>query len=348
MRQRSCLLLIGVLLFAVVLPAKSAVALLYHRFGDDRYPSTNTRLEQFENHLEYLERNDYRVWTLGRIVKTIREDGTLPDKVVAITVDDAYLSVYREAWPRMEARGWPFTVFVNTDSVGEEPGAYMSWDQIREMAAGGVEFANHSATHGHLVRRQPGESEADWRRRVRKDISEAGNVLDRQLDQSVPPLFAYPYGEYDTALAGIVRDMGLVGIGQHSGAIGETSDLRALPRFPMGEAYAGMEAFPRKVSSRPMGVRSVEPWDPTAAARTNPPRMVVTLAPEFAGLAGLACYVSGERVAPDWLDEDKMRFAVKAPVPLSPGRSRYNCTAPAGEGRYHWYSHLWIRPGGAD
>lgn len=183
---------------------------------------------------------------------------------------------------------------------------------------------------------------------MRDDIARAAGVLERRLEQPVPPLFAYPYGEYNAALADIVRDMGLVGIGQHSGAIGESSDLCALPRFPMGEAYAGMESFPRKVSSRPLGVVSVEPWDPTAAARTNPPRMVVTLAPAFAGVSGLACYIAGDRVEPEWLDEERKRFAVRAPSPLPAGRSRYNCTAPAGEGRYYWYSHLWLRPGGAD
>ena len=43
----------------------SAVVFMYHRFGDDRYPSTNIHLKQFEQHLEYIQKNDlYSLATL--------------------------------------------------------------------------------------------------------------------------------------------------------------------------------------------------------------------------------------------------------------------------------------------
>ena len=62
-------------------------------------------------------------------------------------------------------------------------------------------------------------------------------------------LFAYPYGEYSNAAAEAVRQLGFVAFGQQSGAISLQSDLRALPRYPMSEKYAGLTQFINKVSS---------------------------------------------------------------------------------------------------
>ncbi len=56
-----------------------AVVLMYHRFGEDRYPSTSVRVEQFEAHLEYLEDAGYTVVPLGDVVAAIRGETELPD-----------------------------------------------------------------------------------------------------------------------------------------------------------------------------------------------------------------------------------------------------------------------------
>lgn len=39
------------------------VGIVYHRFGDKRYPSTNTSLENFEKHLSYLQSNGFTSYT---------------------------------------------------------------------------------------------------------------------------------------------------------------------------------------------------------------------------------------------------------------------------------------------
>ena len=66
------------------------------------------------------------------------ENGTpLPDRAVAITIDDGYLSVYEQAWPRLRDAGIPFTLFLSTDSIDAEYKSFMRWDHVREMVAGG-------------------------------------------------------------------------------------------------------------------------------------------------------------------------------------------------------------------
>src|SRR3546814_1721278 len=90
---------------------------MYHRFGEDDRPSTSIRLSQFEAHIAELTSGRYRVMALPEIVARLRAGQPLPQRAVAITIDDAALSVYREAWPRLKAAGLPFTLFVSTEPL---------------------------------------------------------------------------------------------------------------------------------------------------------------------------------------------------------------------------------------
>jgi len=339
-------LLSGSLLFVVMAHCQAAnqnaVVFMYHHFGEADLPTTNVTLDQFEQHLNLLEHDHYQVWALEKIVDYIRNDQPLPDKTVAITVDDAYRSVYTQAYPRLLAKGWPFTVFVSSDAVDQKLPAYMSWDQMREMRQHGVTFANHSASHDFLIRKRTGESLQGWRQRVIDDIQHAQARIEKELGEGAE-LFAYPYGEYNEALANIIKELGYTGFGQQSGAIGPYSDMRILPRYPMAEAFADIAQFRTKAASLALPVTDVKPWDPELVKDLQP-RMEVTLAASDARLDQLACYLSNQgHIEIIWLDKDR-RFAVRADRPLSVGRSRYNCTAPSAQsGRYYWFSHLWIR-----
>jgi poly-beta-1,6-N-acetyl-D-glucosamine N-deacetylase len=327
--------------------AADAVAFMYHRFGESAYPSTNVRLEQFDAHLDHLAQAGYTVRPLEWIVARLNAGEALPDRTIAITIDDAYLSIYTEAWPRLRARGWPFTVFIATDPVDQGLPAHMSWDQVRELHEQGVTFANHSATHDHLVRRRPDENHADWRARVRADIERAQRRLIGELG-SAPMLFAYPFGEYSLDLAEIVRGLGYVALGQHSGAIGPLSDRRALPRFPMAEAFADIDEFRSKAASLALPVIEHEPWDPVVTDPSQAPRLTFRLADSDARLSELSCFASRVgRIAVEAIEGETRVFTTRSPEPLPRGRSRYNCTAPSSEpGRFYWFSQPWLRLSG--
>ena len=165
----------------------SAVILIYHRFGEERYPTTNIRLEQFEAHIAELKSGGYNFLPLSQIVNAIRNSQPLPDRTVAITVDDAYESAFLEAWPRLKAAGIPMTLFVATDPVDAGSRTYMSWDQIRALRADGVEIAHHGASHHHMVEAGLAASLADIERASLRFQDELGFV---------PDIFAYPFGEY--------------------------------------------------------------------------------------------------------------------------------------------------------
>jgi peptidoglycan/xylan/chitin deacetylase (PgdA/CDA1 family) len=334
--------LLTAMIFSIAPPlgaADSVVALMYHRFGEDKFPSTNIRVEQFEAHLQHLQSGGYTVVPLSAVVEALTENRDLPERAVVITIDDAYRSVYDVAFPRFEELGVPFTVFVATDPVDQGLPGYMSWDQMRQMAEAGATFANHGASHGSVIERLQGEDDPSRLARVKEDVEKGWRRLREELDP-LPGVFAYPYGEYDLAAASLIRDMGYLAFGQQSGAIGRHSDVRALPRFPMAEAFGELPEFRTKIASLPMPVGSVEPWDPVVS--TDLPNVTVTLRENDLGLDRLACFVSGQgRVEVEWVTS-KTRFRVGPIKPFPVGRHRVNCTVPHQSGRFLWFSHPWI------
>ena len=147
-----------------------AVVLLYHHVSDSTPAITSVTPKQFEQQLQFIEQNGFQVWPLPKIIKHLSNDLSLPDKTVAITFDDSYQSVFTEAFPRLQKRKWPFTIFVSTDAVDQQFKYHTSWDQLRTMAASGATIANHSTTHRHLLIRLKNESQLQWRQRIEQDI----------------------------------------------------------------------------------------------------------------------------------------------------------------------------------
>ena len=165
--------------------ADSAVVLMYHRFGEDQYPSTNIRLEQFDAQIAELKSGGYTVLPLPEVIEAVRTGRDLPDKAVAITVDDGYASIHSEAWPRLKAAGFPFTVFIATDPVDRGLSGFMTWDQIRELKDAGVTIGAHSRTHLHMPQSDP--------ERVRSEFAASNARFVAELGRA-PTLFAYQIG----------------------------------------------------------------------------------------------------------------------------------------------------------
>jgi peptidoglycan/xylan/chitin deacetylase (PgdA/CDA1 family) len=339
-------LLLSFMLFLYTAPSAMAsepphgVVLMYHRFGEDQYPSTSIRLEQFRAQLDYLRYEGFTIWPLRRLLDAVFRNKPVPDKTVALTVDDAYLSLYKNAYPLIKEYQIPLTVFISTDAVDRGQSGYMSWAQMREMQRLGVDFANHSASHTHLHRRQEGEDAAAWRKRVKRDILHAEQRIKTELGAQGMKLFAYPYGEFSCTLGKLVRDMGYTAFGQHSGAFGPMSRRAALPRFPMNERFADLEEFALKAASLPLPLAGQALHDPRLKGE-NPPVLRLGLAPGYEVLSDdIRCFL-GSGAPLKTISQHPGGITVQAASALPSGRSRYNCTAPAGSGRFYWFSQPW-------
>jgi peptidoglycan/xylan/chitin deacetylase (PgdA/CDA1 family) len=314
-----------------------AVVVMYHRFGEDSYAATNIELDQFDGHIEELTSGPYNVLPLPEIVAALADGRKLPERSLAITIDDAFLSVYTQAWPRLRKAGLPFTLFVATEPVDRSYPGYMNWDQLREMlAAGSVTIAAHGVTHRSMF----GQSMVETRREIAR-----GRAQIRTQLGVAPELFAYPFGEYGRALRDLVAELGFTAaFGQHSGAIARTTDRYALPRFPLNEAYGDLERFRLVANSLPMPTVDVTPIDPLLSAANNPPPYGFTVLEGFGSLEPIACYAIGQTLSIEQLGS--RRVEVRLSEAFKPGRNRINCTLPGPEGRWRWLGRQFYVPGG--
>ena len=312
----------------------NAVVIMYHRFGETRYPSTNVTLEQFEAHLGELKTGGYTVLPLPDIIKALKRGQPLPERTVGISIDDAYLSIYTEAWPRLKAAGFPFTVFVATDPIDQRTPNFMTWVQIREMAEAGVTVGGHTGSHLHMPKAS--------RQRNLSELARSTKRFQEKLGRT-PEIFAYPYGESSLEIQTMAKDTGFIAaFGQHSGAFDDATEMFDLPRFAMNENYAGMARFRLAVNALALPVTDLTPADPLIAAN-NPPAMGFTMTRDFKGLDRLSCFTShAGRARLERLGQKRIEVRVEAPFPK--GRTRMNCTLPGAEGRWHWFGRQFYRP----
>ncbi|MGC6453197.1 MAG: polysaccharide deacetylase family protein [Candidatus Puniceispirillaceae bacterium] len=310
--------------------ADHATVLMYHRFGEDSYPSTNVTLAQFEEHLEVLASGPYTVLPLEDIVARLQSGQPLPDRTVAITIDDAYLSVYEEAFPRLKARGFPATLFVATRPVDRGLRAYMSWDQLREWQAAGYGIGSQTQTHPHMHRQSVEANEEELRVSNERFLAELGMR---------PTLFAYPYGEYNLDVIDLVKDTGFeAAFGQNSGVAHGYNGFFELPRFAMNEQYGNRERLELAINGLPLKVNQLVPEDVVLAE--NPPLYGFTLSEDMDQERQLRCFNS--KYGKLEVAIIGRRAEIRMPGPLVGKRSRVNCTMPGPENRWRWFGRQFL------
>lgn len=324
--------------------ASAAVVLIYHHVSNTTPKSTSISPEDFEAHLNYLESNEFKIIPLTDLVELIRQNKPLPDKTIAITFDDSYRDVYETAYPILKKRNWPFTFFVNTDSVGKGK-LFVTWDQLREMSKNGVTIANHSTSHNHMVRQNTGESLEEWRSRAEREISLAQDKIKQEIGFT-PKIFAYPYGEYNSELKSILEKLGFISFTQQAGALSLFADKQILPRFPFGGSYTKLDDFILKVNSLALPVTSVKfftadrkPLTTNSVKAGDMPFFEMQLSDELL-IKKVNCFLNGE---PMVIEVEKHLIKIAFKKPLEQGRTKVTCTAPSGtKGRHYWFTQLWL------
>lgn len=324
---------------------QAAVVILYHHVSESTPKSTSISPAQFEAQMDYLEQNDFSILPLLELTEKLRKGESLPDKTVAISFDDSYVSVYDSAYPRLKKRGWPFTFFVNTDSVSTSK-LFVTWDQLREMSKHGVTIANHTSKHNHLPRREKNETVQQWRARITAEIIDAQLKIEQEIG-GAPKILAYPFGEYDLEVQQIAKKLGYIAFGQQSGGLYSEGDLQAVPRFPFGGSFTALDDFIMKVNTLPLPTKTVNFYGDKKNKQDNlivkagaKPWLVLEL-DDVSLLKKINCFATGQGAITIEVIDNKLWAQAKQP--LAPGRTRYNCTAYAGEqGRFFWYTQQWL------
>lgn len=317
------------------------VCFVYHRFGDDRYPSTNISLETFRAQLTFLKDEGYWVVTLGEAIQKLQSGDGVPDKTVVLTVDDGYASFLTGAMPLLKEFGYRATLFINTESVGGR--TYLNWEELKQIQADGIEIGNHSDTHAYFL--NMGKEEGLFSFIV--DVKTAQQKIKTELGFE-PTLFSYPFGEYTPQMKLAIKKMGFrAAVAQNSGVVYRGSDLQALPRFPMGGPYATLEGFREKIKMRALRVRQKMP-DSVLLHNENPPSLELVMNAQDVNLDLLQCFVQGQSEC-EIIKKEDGRYVVRAHDPLEKRRVLYTVTAPSLNGEdWHWFSHVWVLPAHAE
>lgn len=320
------------------------VVLQYHHVSTESPAATSVSPERFAQHMDWLEQNQYQIMPMGELIKLLREKKELPDKAAVITFDDGYTSIYTNAWPVLRKRGWPFSVFVNSQHHDERNRQYMSWEQLREMAKTGVTIGNHSVSHAHMIRMNPGEAETEWLKRSQWEIEQAQSRIDAEVGRQ-EKVFAYPFGEHNRQLEKLLRKLGYIAFAQHSGPLAPFDDSVVLPRFPFGGNYGDIKDFALKASSLPMPLDEVLLLDDKKRPLTDvllqdkAAKVSLAIKADENFLQRISCFYRGEPAAAA-IRDGRLIISTFGAIPA--GRSKFNCTAPE-KGRFYWFAKMLIK-----
>ena len=314
-----------------------AVIVMYHRF-DGRYSDTSVTKELLIRHLEFFRSNHFRIVPLSAVMRALKHGQSLPEKTLAVTVDDAYRSLYEIAHPVFLKYRVPYTVFVNTEGIDKGIKDYMTWRQLRHIAKSGLAVLEaHGHTHAYMIRQMNASQRAvDVKTSVIRLYKETGRLSK---------YFAYPYGETHNSFIRELKnyrwDIGgrnfqfEAAFTTQSGPAGCSSSLFALPRFALNMRYGKINnLFSHKMKSRHFPIKNFSPSD-LALCSGRQKNFSLTAYPGFS-LQGLNCFSTNGGNTVKIRNQNHAKIVLNAPFTKGL-RQRINCTLSDGQGRVFWF-----------
>jgi len=298
---------------------------MYHRFDENKYPSTNIKMEVFVKQIEMIKNANYEFYDIQEFIDNFNQPKN--EKRILITIDDAFSSFYEIAWPFLKENRIPFILFVSTEPVGNK--GYMTWDQIREIEQESYGYiGHHSHTHDYLIEK----SEEDFI----KDIEMASKIFLKELGY-VPNLFSYPFGEYSKFMKDYISENFSFAFGQHSGVIDLNKDKYELPRFPINENYGELERFKSIINFFPLEFKNLIPEEKKITNKNNPPEFEVEFFENQKNLNNINCYSNeGNTWAKSNTNFLNNKLTIKFRDTFTPRRGRVNCSLND-NGKWRWF-----------
>ena len=307
------------------------ISLMYHRFEENKYPSTNIRLKDFKEHIKIIEDSNISFVNPNNFEEELRNNKT--KRKILLTIDDGFSSFYENAWPILKQKKIPFILFVSTREIGAFN--YMTWDQIREISNENfVEIGNHSHTHEYLA--------DETNDSIKEDISKSIAIFKKNLGKN-SNFFSYPFGEYSNDFKKIIKDFGFkYAFGQHSGVMDETKDFYELPRYPINEKYGEIKRFKSIINYYPLEYKNLEPKEKKLSKENNPPNFKVKFFDDQKNIENINCYSNeGDKWMKSNIKLVKKELTIKFREPFLPRRGRINCSVND-NGKWRWFGTQFI------
>ena len=250
---------------------------MYHRFNENKYPSTNIQMEIFKKHMEIITKKKYNFLNPIDFDRNFHKVKT--NKEILITIDDGFLSFYENAWPYLKENKIPFILFISTEAVGKN--GYMNWEQIKEIEREAFAFiGNHSHSHEYLLEFSLNK--------FKSDILKSIEIFKNNLGYN-PIYFSYPFGEFSLEQTLFIKKYFKYAFGQHSGVIDVNKNPYELPRFPINEKYGDLERFTFNIDLLPLEYKQIIPKD-KYVIDNNPPNLEIEFFEDQKNLKNINCF----------------------------------------------------------
>lgn len=295
----------------------SAVILAYHRIGEDAYPDTSLREEQFDQHIKALISGSYNILPLVQILEALQNNEELPPKTIGLSFEGAYSSAYEKAMPILIKNKIPFSVFLASDLASADTKQYMSWNELKKLNKTGlVSWGLLPASYVRL------SEKSDYA--IQEQLQKAKKSFQQNMQEDAL-FFSYPFGEFSSSYKDIVKNEGFsAAFSLNSGVSFSGSDLYALPRFTMTENFGDLDRFQMITNALPLPAYDIEP-NYTVIHEQNPvigftlPKSLETQ------IDNISCFASGvAEIVSEHVGKRRIELRIK-PY-LQEQRTRINCT----------------------
>ena len=303
---------------------------MYHRFNENKYPSTNIQMDIFLKQIQLIKDLNYDFIHPDEFKKKFN----IPkkQKKILLTVDDAFQSFYNVAWPYLKENKIPFILFVSTEPVGNI--GYMTWDQIKEVDKESFAIiGHHSHSHEDLIEKS--------NQNFIKDIEKANIIFNENIGY-IPELFSYPFGEYSEFMRNYISKNFTYAFGQHSGVIDLNKEKFQLPRFPINENYGEIKRFTSIIKTYPLEYKSLIPVEKKLNIQDNPPIFSVEFFNNQKNIKNINCYSNeGNKWEKSNIKLTNNTLNIKFREAFLPRRGRVNCSLND-NGKWRWFGTQFI------
>ena len=164
------------------------ISIMYHRFEENKYPSTNIRVDDFMSHIEIIKDSGFQFISSEEFKNHINLKNK--KKMILLTIDDGFLSFYKNAWPILKREKIPFIIFTSSGGARMQEGIVSLMQMPRTVAA--IELLNENSIPYIVVLTDPTTGGVTASFAMLGDITIAESNSTKASDKEVISLVVSP------------------------------------------------------------------------------------------------------------------------------------------------------------